>query len=126
MESSFPQVLAKAFGVKVGDSMVVGMKEPKVCNTKDPYATMNVKVSAIVDAWPGFNNYSYYNDENGKIEETNNYLVVANYGNAHSSFGDLPYEVWASVGKTTGTSKYGDGIDEDEVREKVTRGLWRF
>lgn len=112
--------LAKAFGLKKGDSMVIGMKEPKVCNTKEPYASMNVKVSAIVDAWPGYNNYNYYNDENGKLKETENYLVVTNYGTAHSAFGDLPYEVWGSVESNDGASEYNDGIDEDEVREKLT------
>ncbi len=111
--------LAKKYAVKVGDPLVVYMRKPAVCNEKDPYASVNYKVVAIVDAWPGFNNYSYAPDVNGKIEEHNNYLIVANYGNALASFGDLPYEVWASVGKTTGTDKFGKGVDEKEVREKV-------
>ena len=111
--------LASKHAVKVGDSINVSMKEPKVCNTSQPYATLSCKVVAIVDAWPGFNSYVYKNDENGVLKEYQNYLIVGNLTTANASFRSLPYEVWACVGDEAGTDEYGNGIDEEEVREKL-------
>ena len=111
--------LADKNELKVGDPLVVSMKEPKVCNTAQPYANVNYKVVAIVDAWPGFNSYYYVQDEKGQLKEYQNYLVVANYANAYASFRTLPYEVWASTGETAGTDEFGEGLGEDELREKL-------
>ena len=111
--------VSQKFGVKVGDSMNVYMKEPKVCNTSQPYATENCKIVAIVDAWPGFNSYYYKLDETGNMKEYQNYLVVGNFSTAYANFRNLPYEIWASVGDEAGTDEFGEGIYEDEIREKV-------
>ncbi len=111
--------IAEKYDAKVGDSIVCHMIAPRVVNDPDPYATVNYKIVAIVDAWPGYNNYKYILAEDGKIKETENYLMVANFGNAYSSFGVLPYEVWGSTEKSEGTDNYGDGVEEDEVTAKL-------
>ena len=97
--------LAKAENVKVGDSITYARSSP--INDSELIEQV-VKVTGIVDAWPGYEKYVYSYDENGKIVEKENYLIVTNYSNVLSTFKARPYEIWIDT-----------DLSEDEVREFV-------
>lgn len=107
--------LADKYEVKVGDNMVIEQLPPAATGETNVYATVDLKVVAIVDAWPGYVKYKYVTDENGKVVEKENYLAVINYGLATSSLTVLPYEVWV---------KTDEGYDEvkDVVNESFGSG----
>jgi putative ABC transport system permease protein len=54
-------------------------------------------VCAIVDAWPGYDRYSYTENEDGTFSEDENYLIVANYATVVSKFGQTPYSIWMKL-----------------------------
>ena len=89
--------LADFLEVKVGDLLVCQMKSPKITGISEIYASAPGKVVAIVDAWPGFNSYSYITNEDGKTVEKPGYFIVMNYTNTVNCFNLLPYEVWTKT-----------------------------
>lgn len=66
--------LAAALEVKVGDVVDCSRYGDSVMKKETVRGTISGKVVAVVDAWPGFVQYTY---EDG--EETEHYLIVANY-----------------------------------------------
>ncbi|MCR5417842.1 MAG: hypothetical protein K6E84_02910 [Lachnospiraceae bacterium] len=89
--------LAQQLEVKVGDQVSCSFIPPSVTGMKNPYASANVKVVAVVDAWPGYNRYIYKQNEEGKIEEKEGYLVVMNYAYVNATYGLFPYDIWTKT-----------------------------
>ncbi|MBO4337229.1 MAG: ABC transporter permease, partial [Lachnospiraceae bacterium] len=86
--------LAKELKAEVGDYVQCDAFPPKVTfMKKEAYATTRFKVVAIVDAWPGFDRYTYRRSEEGDVIEEENHLMVVNYSNVLASFEVFPYEV---------------------------------
>lgn len=100
--------LAAALEVKVGDVVDCSRYGDSVLKKETVRGTISGKVVAIVDAWPGFVQYTY---EDG--EETEHYLIVANYAKTVQSFKISPYEIWY---------KLADGVDSDAVRAVIDAG----
>ena len=97
--------LAAALEVKVGDVVDCSRYGDSVMKKETVRGTISGKVVAVVDAWPGFVQYTY---EDG--EETEHYLIVANYAKTVQSFKISPYEIWY---------KLADGVDSDAVRAVI-------
>ena len=95
--------LAKSTGVKVGDTITYARRSPIDSNKLE---NQSVKVTGIVDAWPGYERYVYSYNENGKIVEKENHLIVTNFSNVLSTFNVRPYEIWINTDH-----------NEDEIRE---------
>ena len=90
--------LADKFNVKVGDTITVGKLAPRVVTSeKIEYANTAVKVVAIVEAFPGYDQYQYKLNDKGKIACFNKYMIVMNYAYMVGTFGQLPYEIWAKT-----------------------------
>ena len=104
--------LAKKYDLSVGDSITYARYSPM--KTKEPVeiASPSGTVCAIVDAWPGFNQYTYEKDNSGKVVEKERYLVVANYAYVVSAFGLTPYQIWGQL---------ADGHDYQEVLDTVEK-----
>ena len=100
--------IANKLEISEGKEITVSMTPPKVTGRTDHYASVTLKVVAIVKAWPGYEKYSYEIDEDGKVTERESYLAVMNYTSLTNTFGLLPYEVWAK-----------SDMNPDEFTEKV-------
>ena len=104
--------LAKEYDLSVGDSITYARYSPM--KTKEPVeiASPSGTICAIVDAWPGFNQYTYEKDNSGKVVEKERYLIVANYAYVVSAFGLTPYQIWGQL---------ADGHDYQEVLDTVEK-----
>ena len=99
--------LANALEVKVGDLVNCDRYGDSVMKQETVRGTISGKVVAIVDAWPGFTQYTY---EDG--EEIEHYLVVANYAKTVQNFKISPYEIWY---------KLADGVSSGQVKAMIEK-----
>ena len=122
--------LAKALGLKVGDSLNYSRYVPETVGDDQIYASENAKVCAIVKGFPGYERYTYETDAEGNVTEQEKYLIVANYATVVEKFGMTPYSVWMNLskGKTVddivgylGGENSGDNdIKTTEIYKKLT------
>ena len=122
--------LAKALGLKVGDSLNYSRYVPETVGDDQIYASENAKVCAIVKGFPGYERYTYETDAEGNVTEQEKYLIVANYATVVEKFGMTPYRVWMNLskGKTVddivgylGGENSGDNdIKTTEIYKKLT------
>lgn len=91
--------LAKALGLKVGDSLNYSRYVPEAVDDDQIYASENAKVYAIVKGFPGYERYTYETDAEGNVTEQEKYLIVANYATVVEKFGMTPYSVWMNLSK---------------------------
>ena len=122
--------LAKALGLKVGDSLNYSRYVPEAVDDDQIYASENAKVCAIVKGFPGYERYTYETDAEGNVTEQEKYLIVANYATVVEKFGMTPYSVWMNLskGKTVddivgylGGENSGDNdIKTIEIYKKLT------
>ncbi|MGN0393898.1 MAG: FtsX-like permease family protein [Coprococcus sp.] len=98
--------LAEEYKLSVGDSISYARYSPIVGKEPEEIAAPSGTICAIVDAWPGFDQFTYKKDSDGNVEETERYLVVANYAYVVGAFGQTPYQVWMNV---------SDGVDYQDV-----------
>ena len=91
--------LAKALGLKVGDSLNYSRYVPKAVGDDQIYASENAKVCAIVKGFPGYERYTYETDADKNVTEQEKYLIVANYATVVEKFGMTPYSVWMNLSK---------------------------
>lgn len=91
--------LAKALGLKVGDSLNYSRYVPEAVGDDQIYASENAKVCAIVKGFPGYERYTYETDEDKNVTEQEKYLIVANYATVVEKFGMTPYSVWMNLSK---------------------------
>lgn len=94
--------LAEELGLEVGKTITVyGKNKDQV----DSNQSVVYQIVDIVDAWPGFTQYSYVGGE-----EIPNYLVVVNLQNVIRAIEQKPYEIWV---------KYADGTTSEQLRQKL-------
>lgn len=99
--------LAEKLGVKVGDTLIYSRYSPIDEEAEEKMGTVDGKVSAIVENFPGYEQYVYEKDEEGAITERENYLIVGNYATIISEFRLTPYRIWM---------KLADGGTEEEIQ----------
>lgn len=86
--------LADKLGVKEGDVLTYSRYSPVKSAETEKIGTVSGKVCAIVDCFPGYEQYGYERDEEGKMAERENYLIIGNYATIVSEFQLTPYSVW--------------------------------
>lgn len=98
--------LAERLEVSVGEQVTL----TRYCDVgvleNQERGSMKAKVCAIVDGWPGFNQYEYVGSE--VIEQ---YLVVANFSAMYKICKASPYSIWM---------KLGDGKDVEDLQEVLS------
>jgi putative ABC transport system permease protein len=94
--------LAERLGLQVGDTITYTRTNSIFTTDDQTLSATGVSVCAIVDAWPGYDQYSYTKNEDGTVTEEENYLLVANYAAVVDTFELTPYSIWMklSPGKT--------------------------
>jgi putative ABC transport system permease protein len=108
--------LAEKYKLEVGDSINYARYNPIKSKSDEEIASVSGTICAIVDAWPGFNQYTYETDEDGNTVETERYLVVANYAYVVSAFGQTPYQVWMRLAEGHDYTEVLDNINEQGIR----------
>lgn len=100
--------LADMLGVKEGDMITYSRYHPIVARANEKMGSVSGKVSAIVDSFPGYERYVYDKDQEGKVVERENYLVVGNYATIISEYQMTPYSIWMRL---------ADGAEDADVSE---------
>lgn len=108
--------LAKAYNLSVGDSITYTRYNPIKGMTSEEIAAPSATICAIVDAWPGFEQYVYEKNEAGETVEKERYLVVANYSYVVGAFGQTPYEVWFKCDKNQDYQDVLDRLTDAAIR----------
>lgn len=94
--------LAEALGIEEGNVVsFYGLTSGEV----DTEQIMRCYVCAIVDAWPGYDQY-YYEDG----EQKERYLIVTNYAAMTKNLETNPYEIWCRL---------SEGVTADTLYEKL-------
>ena len=109
--------LAEYYEVSEGDTIGCFRYSPPEAKDKDIHATAHYEIVGIVDAFPGFVQFETFVDEEGKIKEKENYLMVINYANAISTYGITPYEVWIRGEDTESAKNYINSRFSEEGRK---------
>ncbi len=100
----------------LAEEMEIGIGDKITCNRYDKnieegsLGAMTGEVCAIVDAFPGYQRYSYTEDEDKNKTLKENYLLVMNYATAGSSYKLTPYQVWG---------RFGTGIDSESYKKSI-------
>ena len=115
--------LATAMGITVGDKINCTRYDRTIEEGSGEIGTLTGEVSAIVDAWPGFQRYSYDVDENGRKVVKENFLIVMNYATAASTYKLTPYQVWGRFSANTDSESFKKNVKEKDVQ--VTKMLLR-
>ena len=108
--------LAKKYNIKVGDSINYARYSPiKKGKEKEEIASPSGTVCAIVDAFPGFQQYVYQKNADGEMEEVERYLVVANYAYVVSAFSQTPYQVWMRLAPKTSYTDVLSALKQEDI-----------
>lgn len=97
--------LAARLDVKEGDILNCSRYGDSTLKRESVRGSIRGEVVAIVDAWPGFEQYEYKDGE-----ELERYLLVANYAKTVQNFKISPYEIWY---------KLADGVSSDAVKTVI-------
>lgn len=99
--------LAEELDVREGDTINYSRYHPIQSRASEKMGSVNAKVCAIVDNFPGYERYSYSEDVEGNVVERENYLAVANYATVVSEFQLTPYSIWMRL---------ADGMEDEDVK----------
>ncbi len=108
--------LAEKYNLEVGDSISYQRYNPIKSKSDEVIATVSGTITAIVDAWPGFDQYVYEKDSNGNMTETERYLVVANYAYVVGAFGLTPYQVWVRLAEGANYQDAVSAVNASEIK----------
>lgn len=100
--------IAERLQLSVGDVTQYTRYSPIEGRQNEKMGSENVKVCAIVDAFPGYERFSYEEAEDGSVTIVENYLMIVNYASVINEFGLTPYKVWM---------KKTEGIDDLDIKE---------
>lgn len=98
--------LAEELDVREGDTINYSRYHPIESRASEKMGSVNARVCAIVDNFPGYERYAYGEDAEGNITERENYLVVGNYATVVSEFQITPYSIWMRL---------ADGMEDADV-----------
>lgn len=104
--------MAERMELSVGDEFTYSRYSPVSFQQEQIMGVDTVKVCAIVEAFPGFDQYL----EDG----TENYLVVCNIASVIGEFGLTPYSVWGRLEEDVSASK----VKENAETEGITFISW--
>ncbi|MCM1498654.1 MAG: ABC transporter permease [Clostridium sp.] len=112
--------MAEDLGVKAGDSIKYTRQNTLSGRGQEDAAGCSGIVCGIFDAWPGYVQYGYGDDEDGKWVEQQKYMIVVNYAHEVAVFGDWPYEIWMDLDDKASVSEIKEflaekGIQTDDV-----------
>lgn len=111
--------VAEQLGLEEGDSLKYARFSPLTDADdadSEPIAEASATVSAIVDSFPGYQQYRYSYDEEGIRVEQENYLIVGNYATIVSRFGITPYSIWMRLSEGASSGQVAAFAEEHGIR----------
>lgn len=114
--------MAEEFNLKVGDNLRYERYSPVIYQKDKEIASCSGIVCGIFEAWPGYEEYQYGYDEDGKWKETENYMIVANYAYEVNTFGTMPYQVWMNLDKGSNAEDVRNVLAEQNMDMKEIIG----
>lgn len=109
------QNLAEELNVSVGDTISYKRQDPLSGKGADSEVSCNGVVCGIFQAWPGYEQYSYGQDDNGELVENPNYLLVVNYAYEVNTMGMIPYEIWMSLKEDAAVSDVRQYLERENL-----------
>lgn len=109
------QNLAKELDLKVGDTISYSRQDPLAGKGKAGAISCNGIVCGIFDAWPGYEQYSYEQDDKEELVEKENYLLVVNYAYEVNAMGTIPYEIWMSLKDGAAVSDVRQYLEQENI-----------
>lgn len=106
--------LAEDMKVKVGDRLKVIRHD--IDANKTETGSLNLVVRGIVDAWPGYERYTYRKDENGSMILRENYLAVMNYATADSGYSLSTYDIWGRLPSGSTAEDFRNEIEKRGIK----------
>ena len=103
--------LAKELEVKVGDRINCVRLGDITSLADTPRGAITAEVVAIVDAWPGYEQYQY-----SGAQYKENYLVVMNLAKMIQCFKTAPYEIWYKLADGTSAQSVLDNLQGQGVQ----------
>ncbi len=82
--------MRKDMNLKIGDTISYS----RYTEIDEKTSSATGVIVGFVDSWPGYTPREDVKTEEGKLESVEQYLVVANYNQIYSQFGNIPYELW--------------------------------
>ena len=114
--------MAEELELTVGDSIRYTRNNDLLGKGEDNKTNCNGIVCGIFDAWPGFCQYQYKYDENGKRVEQQQYMIVTNYAYTVNVFGITPYEIWMKKADNTKLSDINEYLVNQNIAVASTVG----
>lgn len=112
--------MAERFHLKIGDMITYSRYSLKSKTDEDCLGMAVGKICAIVDAFPGYRQYSYPRTAEGEVSEVEQYLVVANIAEVDRIFSTTPYEIWMKLADGREGSQVSDFVQE----QGITLAMW--
>ncbi len=106
--------LASKYNLSVGSNIVYQRYSP--VETDKVQGSTNAKVCGIIDNFPGFENTAYTTNDDGKVEEHEKYLIVADYATVVNNFTITPYYVWMRLSPNADSSQIINAIEEKDIQ----------
>lgn len=110
--------LARKLGVSKGDYVTCRRYSPLA--EDEETGNFQGKVCAVVNEFPGFEQYRYETDDKGEIQEEEQYLLVCNYTQAVTKFPLTPYEVWLHFSSPEDAKKVYQWEKENDITMEKT------
>ncbi|MDE7224743.1 MAG: FtsX-like permease family protein [Acetatifactor sp.] len=63
--------------------------------------SIRLKIRGFFNYWPSYSPYTYRLNNDGILQQEDNYLIVANLAMLEQEQGKVPYEIWFKAGDTT-------------------------
>ena len=90
--------LAKKYNLKVGDKITYARYSPVEPDLESAQATGTI--TGIMTAFPAYEAYNYYYNDQNKLVEQEKFLIVANLSTVINVFDKRPYKVWVKTDHT--------------------------
>ncbi len=94
-------------GFKVGDS---------IDYTDGNGNSTRGKIVDFFDYWPGYVPVQTTLNTDGTVNNTSNFVVVANYSTLKQKWGTVPYEVWITMKDGADTGEFKAWVQEEKLR----------
>lgn len=100
---------ASTFDVKVGDYLDYKNSEELACRGR---------VVGIFDYWPGYAPAELTLNPDGTVNESGNYLIIANYATLVDKWGVVPYELWITTEDAEASAAFKQWVVEEGIHVK--------
>ncbi|MBQ7359096.1 MAG: FtsX-like permease family protein [Lachnospiraceae bacterium] len=97
---------ADQFGYKVGDVIDFANSEEAECRGR---------IVGIFDYWPGYAPSQTTLNPDGTVNDSGNFLIIANYATLEEKWGVVPYELWISTESAEASEQFKEWVVAQDI-----------